>query len=292
MPDLPRRRLLTALAFSPLLVRLPGVAHAASAPRIIALEWLPLELLMALGVMPLGAAELHNYRLWVGKPELPPSVVDVGLRTEPNLELITQMQPSLILYSQGYGPAPARLQRIAPHMGFTFNDGSDKPLTSARHALMALANRIDRVAQAQTHLAQLDALMQQVKTRLAGRAHRPLLLMSILDARHAIVFTANGLFQEVMDHLGLENAWQGEKTFWGSAVIGIERLANMHNVEAICFEHGNENLMQQVTASPLWQSMPFVRERRFRQVPRVWFYGATLSAMQFIHCLDRELGEK
>ncbi|HBH64418.1 MAG TPA: Fe(3+)-hydroxamate ABC transporter substrate-binding protein FhuD, partial [Erwinia persicina] len=41
-------------------------------------------------------------------------VVDVGLRTEPNLELITQMKPTLILYSQGYGPDPSRFMRIAP----------------------------------------------------------------------------------------------------------------------------------------------------------------------------------
>jgi ABC-type Fe3+-hydroxamate transport system substrate-binding protein len=32
------------------------------------------------------------------------SVIDVGLRTEPNLELLTQMKPSFIVWSAGYGP--------------------------------------------------------------------------------------------------------------------------------------------------------------------------------------------
>jgi len=155
---------------------------------------------------------------------------------------------------------------------------------------MALAQRINRVPQAEAHLAELDALIERVKARLARRQQRPLLLMSILDPRHAIVFTANGLFQQVMDALGLVNAWQGETTFWGSAVIGIERLADQHDVEAICFEHGNANLMKQVTASDLWRSMPFVRAQRFTEVPRVWFYGATLSAMQLLYTLDRVLG--
>lgn len=290
MPDILRRRLLTALTFSPLLLQLPRAAFAAGEPRIIALEWLPLELLMALGVTPLGAAELHGYRNWVGEPILPSSVVDVGLRTEPNLELITQLKPSLILFSQGYGPDPTRFQRIAPGMGFTFNEGDGKPLTTARHALMALAQRIDRVPQAVAHLAGLDALTRRVKARLARRTARPLLLMSILDPRHAIVFTANGLFQQVMDTLGLVNAWQGETTFWGSAVIGIERLADLADAEAICFEHGNATMMKQVTSSDLWRSLPFVREQRFTEVPRVWFYGATLSAMQLLLTLDHVLG--
>lgn len=290
-PDITRRRLLTALALSPLLAHFPVAAHTQPAERIVALEWLPLELLMALGVTPAGAAELHNYRLWVGKPELPASVTDVGLRTEPNLELLTQMKPSLILYSQGYGPDPARFERIAPGMGFSFNDGKGKPLSAARHSLMALAERIDRVPQAKAHLAELDAQIQRVKHRLAKRPQRPLLLMSVIDPRHVIVFTANGLFQEVMDELGLENAWKGETTFWGSAVIGIDRLAGMHDINVIAFEHGNQNMIDQVTAGALWQSLPFVREGRYLQMPRVWFYGATLSAKQLIDTLDRALGE-
>ncbi|MTD27305.1 Fe(3+)-hydroxamate ABC transporter substrate-binding protein FhuD [Erwinia sorbitola] len=293
MPDIMRRRFLTALALSPLLAQFPFAARAATEQRIIALEWLPLELLMALGVMPAGAAELYGYRQWVGEPQLPESVVDVGLRTEPNLELITQMKPSLILYSQGYGPDPARFMRIAPGLGFTFNEGgTGKPLTSARHSLMKLATHIDRVPQAVAHLADLDNQLQRLKTKLANRPKRPLLLMSILDPRHVIVFSANGLFQEVLDNVGLENAWKAETTFWGSVVIGIERLAELGDVDAIGFEHGNQNIVDQVTATALWQSLPFVRSGRFKQMPRVWFYGATLSAMQLIGSLDHALEVK
>ena len=82
-----RRRLLMALALSPLLGSLPG--RAADVPpdiaRVAALEWLPIELLLALGVTPLAVADVHNYNLWVAEPKLPAAVVDVGQRTEPIL---------------------------------------------------------------------------------------------------------------------------------------------------------------------------------------------------------------
>ncbi|WP_067706611.1 Fe(3+)-hydroxamate ABC transporter substrate-binding protein FhuD [Erwinia sp. ErVv1] len=291
MPDLFRRRLLMAMALSPLLPALQSqAAQDIDVSRIITLEWLPAELLLALGVAPMGAAEIFNYQQWVGQPALPASTVDVGLRTEPNLELIIQMKPSLILFSSGYGPAQDKIDRIAPSMGFPFSDASGKPLSMARNSLMQLAGRLGRVPQAKAHLAQYDAYVAGAKTRLAHRAKRPLLLMSILDSRHALVFGKGSLFLEVMNALGIDNAWQGETNFWGSAVIGIERLATMHNVEAICFDHENESLMQQVTSTPLWQSMPFVRENRFQRVPQVWFYGATLSAMRFCQTLERALG--
>jgi iron complex transport system substrate-binding protein len=83
-----RRRLLTAMALSPLLWKM-GTAHAAAAidpHRIVALEWLPVEFLLALGITPYGVADIPNYKMWVNEPSLPDSVIDIGLRTEPNLE--------------------------------------------------------------------------------------------------------------------------------------------------------------------------------------------------------------
>ncbi|QNU44248.1 Fe(3+)-hydroxamate ABC transporter substrate-binding protein FhuD [Mixta calida] len=284
-----RRRLLAAMALSPLLWQQTLRAETVDTHRIVALEWLPLELMMTLGVVPMAAAELFNYRDWVGGLELPASVIDVGLRTEPNLELLTQLKPSLILYSSGYGPSPERLSRIAPSQGFAFNSGDGKPLSSARRSIMQLAQRIDKVPQAQAHLAMFDRFMADMRVRLAPRVSKPLLLMSLIDARHAIVFGQGSLFLEALQQLGLQSAWQGETNFWGSAVIGIERLAAVHDAEAICFSHGDDALMAQIGATELWQSLPFVRQQRFRRVPTVWFYGATLSVMEFCRTLDQAL---
>lgn len=100
LPLISRRRLLTAMALSPLLWQM-NTAHAAAIDpnRIVALEWLPVELLLALGIVPYGVADTINYRLWVSEPPLPESVIDVGLRTEPNLELLTEMKPSFMVWS-------------------------------------------------------------------------------------------------------------------------------------------------------------------------------------------------
>lgn len=294
MPDFPRRRLLTALACSPLLSSLPlraadSVKPALDLSRIIAIEWLPIELLLTLGVTPLGVAEVYAYRNWVVEPAIPATSIDVGLRTEPNMELITELQPSLVLRSQGYGPGASLFTDICPTLAFSFNDGRTGPLASARTSLMSLAHYIGREAQAQQHLTEFDAFLTQMKTRLAGRTPRPLLLMSLMDDRHTLVFGHGSLFLDVMTKLGLPNAWQGETNFWGSAVIGIERLAEMEDVDAICFSHGDDDDMARLSQTPLWQSMPFVRQKRFKRIPGIWFYGATLSAMRFCHLLDGAL---
>ncbi|QMA48822.1 Fe(3+)-hydroxamate ABC transporter substrate-binding protein FhuD [Citrobacter freundii] len=287
-----RRRLLTAMALSPLLWQMNSAQAAAVDPkRIVALEWLPVELLLALGITPYGVADVPNYRLWVNQPPLPDSVIDVGLRTEPNLELLTEMKPSFMVWSAGYGPAPEKLARIAPGRGFSFSDGK-KPLAVARQSLQEMAQLLNLQTAAERHLAQYDTVIASLKPRFIHRGARPVLLTSLLDSRHMLVFGPNSLFQDVLDEYGIPNAWQGETNFWGSTAVGIDRLAAYKDVDVLCFDHGNDKEMDALMSTPLWQAMPFVRAGRFQRVPAVWFYGATLSAMHFARILDTELGGK
>lgn len=287
-----RRRFLAAMALSPLLWQMQKAQAApVNAERIVALEWLPVELMLALGVTPYGVADIPNYRMWVNEPVLPDSVIDVGLRTEPNLELLTQMKPSMLVWSAGYGPSPKILARIAPGRSFAFSDGK-QPLEQARRSLLEMAELLNKQDVAHRHLAEFDAYIDSLKPRFASRGERPVLIMSLLDPRHMLVFGPNCLFQEILDRLGVKNAWQGETNFWGSTVVGIDRLATYKDVDVLCFDHGNAADMRQLAATPLWQAMPFVRANRVQNVPAVWFYGATLSAMNFARILDNALGGK
>ncbi|ECS8300914.1 Fe(3+)-hydroxamate ABC transporter substrate-binding protein FhuD [Salmonella enterica subsp. enterica serovar Panama] len=261
---LTRRRLLTAMALSPLLWQMNTAQAAAIDPRrIVALEWLPVELLLALGITPYGVADVPNYKLWVSEPPLPDSVIDVGLRTEPNLELLTEMKPSFMVWSAGYGPSPEKL-----------------------------AQTLNLEAAAEKHLAQYDRFIASQKPHFIRRGGRPLLMTTLIDPRHMLVLGPNCLFQEVLDEYGIVNAWQGETNFWGSTAVSIDRLAMYKEADVICFDHGNSTDMNALMATPLWQAMPFVRAGRFHRVPAVWFYGATLSTMHFVRILNNVLGGK
>lgn len=293
-PDLTRRRLLAALALSPLLYSLPGWAvnaPKADSQRVVALEWLPTELLLALGVTPYGVADTHNYRLWVEEPELPASVIDVGQRTEPNLELLQQMAPSLILMSKGFGPSPEMLAPIAPSMSFAFNEEGSSPLVVGEHSLRALGQRLGLEAAAEQHIADFTHFMQTARQRFTDHGKASLLMFTLLDTRHALVIGQGSLFQDVLNELNIKNAWQGATNLWGSTVVGIERLATIKPGQAICFSHGNSEILQKVARTPLWQSISFVRQNQLRILPPVWFYGSTLSAMRFVRLLEQAWGK-
>lgn len=101
-------------------------------------------------------------------------MIDVGLRTEPNLELLTEMKPSFMVWSAGYGPAPEKLARIAPGRGFSFSDGK-KPLAVARQSLQEMAQLLNLQTAAERHLAQYDTVIASLKPRFIHRGARPVL---------------------------------------------------------------------------------------------------------------------
>lgn len=287
-----RRQFLKWMALSPLLFSSFSRAAAPDLSRIIVLEWRPVELLMALGVTPLAIADIPNYRRWLAEPALPDSVLDVGLRTEPNLEMIERLKPSLILVSNGYGPTKQAISAIGPTWGGDFTDGKSTPLTLMRRDLMALGARIQRQQQAADHLQKMDEGFRQQRQRLQPYAHQPLLIFSFLDSRRVMVFGDNSLFADGMAQIGLKNGWQGSSSYWGSTIIGIETLAQVKNVRAIGLIHGGNDPLQQVSRSALWRSIPFVREQKLHLIPAVWFYGASFSVMRFCRLVEQTLLEQ
>lgn len=289
--DAHRRSLLKGMLLLPwwLYVNKTQAALPVDLTRIIALEWRPVELLAALGLTPLAIADVPNYRSWVVDPPLAPTVMDVGLRDEPNREAIQRLRPSLLLLSSGYGPTPESFSSIAPAMAFQFSDAKGLPLTAAYRDVQRLGDHLGLGDRAHQHLRAVDRQITMTGLRLRQREIRPLLLFSFIDSRHIMVIGQHSLFQEVMDRLGLVNAWPGEVNPWGSTVVGIERLAELKDVQALCFHRGEQDPLNDAVGSPLWQVLPFVRERQWQTVPAVWFFGATMAALRFCHLLDHYL---
>ena len=117
--------------------------------KVVSLDWVLTEHLLALGVTPYGIADVKGYQSWVVKPILPESVISIGSRREPNLELIAQIKPDLILMSDVMSPAFERLNAIAPTMVLSVYTAKHAPLEAAKQQLLTLGKVLNRYEQAQ-----------------------------------------------------------------------------------------------------------------------------------------------
>ncbi|MGM0913096.1 MAG: hypothetical protein ACQEXC_05115 [Pseudomonadota bacterium] len=105
---------------------------------------------------------------------------------------------------------------------------SPAALTTATSVLPALAQDSQRLDNIVVTVAGFEqAMAARIKASLGFErallvaalapvhAHHQL-VVQFMDERHVRVFGEGGLYQAVMDRLGLENAWRGETNAWAS----------------------------------------------------------------------------
>ncbi|WP_292235635.1 ABC transporter substrate-binding protein [Mesorhizobium sp.] len=288
--DLPQRgsRMSRRRAFG--LFTLPFATIGASSARTASLRIACLddglaETLLMLGVRPIAIADREVWEKWVVEPALPPEVADIGTLLEPNLEFLAQLKPDVILaipYLDGIKPL---LERVAPvkTIGIYTEDG--QPYRNAVDATRTLASLVGKVEEGEALIAATEAYFAKVRLQLAPLSAWPLYVVSFMDPRNVRVYGQKSLFQEVFDRIGIRNAWTGETNYWGFSTVGIDGLATDDDARLAYLEPLPEGAGGTLTASPVWDAMPFVRNRSIMRLPPVLMFGALPSAVRFARVL-------
>ncbi|HEH9406141.1 TPA: ABC transporter substrate-binding protein [Aeromonas bestiarum] len=269
---------------------LPLAVHATSAPepRIATVDWTIAETLLALGVTPLAVGDVSSYRAWVGEPLLPAEVVDIGLRAQPNRELLAELKPDRILISPLAAPLAQTLSRIAPVQSIAFYDPQTDLWQRLHEATLTIAALVNKTAEAERLLAGLDRDLAQMRAELPADLP-PLLLVQFIDERHVRVFGRHSLFEAVMQRLGLRNAWQGETNAWGFSVASIEQFMALPAARLVVVDPIPVGVSERLQEPGLWQHLPLVRQAPVLHLPAVWSFGGVLAARRFASLLNEAL---
>ncbi|MDH2433797.1 ABC transporter substrate-binding protein [Pokkaliibacter sp. MBI-7] len=295
-----RRRLLCALATAP---GWPLLAHAATSTpamqRIAALDWASAENLLALGITPLTLPEIDRYRQLVMAPPVPDSVHELGLRSEPNMELLQALRPEVMVMNPELASLQPQLEQIAPVLQFEAQGfagdlrlAGQQSIDQVAHgtqALQQLAGQLGYSEQAAAYVTAADRQFADARTALADYTGRPLYLISLIDARRTLVFCSNSLFQDVFNRLGLQNAWRTPGSAFGHLTVTLDQLAA--DKDAVLVNIGNERLVQGALAMkiPVLNSLPAVQQKRVVLLPQTLFYGGLPSALRLTELLATRL---
>lgn len=272
----PRRKFLLGTAF--LLVN-TGAASAAP-KRIATLGYETAQTALSLGAVPLAATNPDGYAEWGGFPPLPSAVANIGLRTEPNLEYLQQLEPDLILVTEGENWSRALLEKIAPTASFRMFVVEGSPLENARTALNEVADRLGRKEQAARLIDDLGRGVEKLaKTTIETN---PTFLMTSIDERHLYVYGETSLFGNVWRALGRRNAWRRRVNRWGFAIIGPEALAEVPKANLLHIGRWNSHLAEH----PLWSAMGYGDPARLKVIDPVLPFGGVPSALRFLSMLD------
>jgi iron complex transport system substrate-binding protein len=251
-------------------------AAAAPAPRVATMDWTVATTLLALGVTPEGVAEIGPYRAWVRVPHMPSRVNEIGLRAQPNLELLDQMAPDRIFISRQFASLEPVLSRIAPTVLIRNDDGKTKwqaMLAQTRQ----IARVVDRGEAAEALIRRTRRTLERYRAGLQPQT-RPLLVMQFMNATHVRVFGDNSVYGSVLRRLGLENAWTRATNSWGFSLVS---LAQLKEIDARLVVVKPIPVGAEPGDDAVWRTLPSVRRGDVVRLGPAWSFGALPAVQQF-----------
>lgn len=284
-----KRRQLLRVAITGALSTTPVLRNArageTSPNPLVVLDFSHAQSLLAIGVGNFGMAEPWRYMRSVEEPQRPETVFDIGTLSEPNLELLAEIRPRIIIHSREWPTNTAQLERIAPLREISIYTGEPGPLGRARHALAQIAQLAGRESEASEYLAGFDERMETYRSRLGNIAGTRAMLLWAATPRDFWTLGSASLLHEVMGYLGFDNAIRETGDIWGWLPVSTRDLADLDSTLVVHFGPVPSILAD----NPFWQNLDFVRQEKLVVLPRSWLFGGLPEAERIARLLTRAM---
>lgn len=264
----------------------------APAKKVVALEWGEAEMLVSLGVMPVGVADVKGYGTWVTAARLGAGVKDVGTRAEPSVDAIVALAPDLVVMeSERSSTLVTQIERFAPVIVTKGSDAQDN-LARMRDDFTMIATAVGRTDRATNVLADFDAALAEGRQKIAaaGGSGRHFAVADGWKQGSSIsirMFGEGALVSQVAIRLGLRNAWTGKvDAVWGLGQTDVEGLTALRDKDLRFLYNasdGEDIFAAGLAGNAIWRSLPFVQQQKVhRMADGIWTFGGPLSCIQFI----------
>jgi ferric hydroxamate transport system substrate-binding protein len=259
--------------------------------KIVVLEWVFAEDLLALGLQPVGVADIEGMKKWVNLKglSLSDNVTDVGLRDQPNLEVIAQIRPDLIIGDIGNNEQTYdELSEIAPTILFDPYPLQEKNISGLEEMEQEFMTIADIVGRSDQGAGILETMYQRIDEAAAAiqasdAAGKPFVLVQAGVFEGDIwlrIWSQNGQAAETIEMLGMENAWDVEYERYGFSTIALEDLTAVQNATLfyIAGAEGDNVFETTYKSNPLWNDLRFVKEGRVYPIGAdTWTFGGPIS---------------
>lgn len=286
-----RRCWLSALCLAWLsLLPIQPAAAGGSAP-VATFDWATAETLLALEASPVAMGSLQAFHTWTGNRYAQADIIDVGVQSLPNVELLSHIEPRWILLPPRQAHLGVKMEGIAPTTVLRpYPYAGEQDLLATLDAFtLETGKLVGREREARRLIAETDAHFTALKETLDPQP--PLLVVQLQDERHARVYGEHSLFAAVLERLGLQSAWQGATNAWGYSLVGVDELFAIDNVRLVVIQGAYPSGFEtRLARSGMWQYLPSVRRGDELVLPAgFWIAGTLPSARRFADALVQAL---
>lgn len=263
----------------------------APAKKVVALEWGEAEMLVSLGVMPVGVADVKGYASWVTAEKLDAGVKDVGTRAEPSVDSVVGLEPDLVVMEEGRAPALVKqIEKYVPVIVAKGSDASDN-LTRMRNDFTMIAKAVGKDAEAKQELKAFDTALADAKKKIAdaGAAGGSFVMADGYKSGSAVSirpFGEGALVSQVAMQLGLKNVWTGKTDkVWGLGQTDVEGLTAIKDKDVKFLYNasaGDDVFAEDLAKNRIWKGLPFVKAGNVHKLTDgTWTFGGPASCRQY-----------
>ncbi|MFJ5775304.1 iron-siderophore ABC transporter substrate-binding protein [Streptomyces sp. NPDC093094] len=292
----PASRAVTLTDASGAKVELPGPAK-----KVVGTEWHEVELLVSLGVDPVGVADVKGYTTWDQAVPLKNEPKDIGTRGEPSMDTIASLAPDLIVASTDLPPAAVKqLRAVAPVVEVRSADAAD-PLGQMTENLDLLAKATGTTERAEKIKKDFDTKLAEGRKALAdaGLAGAKYAFADGYDVSNQVSirpYTSGSLIGAVNEKLGLKNDWKvkGDEAY-GLGTTDVEGLTRLGDDVRFAYigndgDKGSTPFTGALAKDKVWTSLPFVKKGNVHRLPDgIWMFGGPESMSRYIDSVVSEL---
>ncbi|AKO94815.1 ABC transporter substrate-binding protein [Priestia filamentosa] len=256
--------------------------------RVVTLELSFVDSLNALGVEPVGIADDNKKDMIEKLVDKKMDYTSVGTREQPNLEVISSLQPDLIIAdAQRHKAIYKELQQIAPTIVLKSRESTYEENLDA---FTTIAKAMNKEEQGKKRLEEHKQTMKDLKEKLADNEKATVLPAVVRDTSFQ-AHTSSSYDGQLLEQLGFKNPIDTKDAY---AQMNLEQLSKIDPDILILANNEGKLLTDEWKDNPLWKNLKAVKNNQVYNVDRdLWTrFRGIISAENIGKDMDKLLDEK
>ncbi|MGE7758462.1 ABC transporter substrate-binding protein [Peribacillus sp. NPDC097895] len=256
--------------------------------KIVTLELSFVDSLNALGLKPIGISDDNKKDMITKLVGHEIEYTSVGTREQPNLEVISSLQPDLIIAdAERHKGIYKDLQQIAPTVILKSRESTyQENLDSFK----TIAKAVNHEEAAEKRLSEHEKTIEELKAKLNVDSNMTVLPAVVRDTSFQ-AHTSSSYDGELLERMGLKNAIQQDQPH---AEMNLEQLVEIDPDVLLLANNEGKLLTDEWKDNPLWKDLKAVKNGQVYSVDRdLWTrYRGVVSAEAIAKDTLKMLGEE
>ena len=256
--------------------------------KIVTLELSFVDSLNALGIKPIGISDDNKKEMITKLVGQEMDYTSVGTREQPNLEVISSLQPDLIIAdAERHKGIYKDLQQIAPTIVLKSRESTYQENLDSFKTIAKAVNKEDA---AEKRLSKHEKTIKELKSKLTVDSNMTVLPAVVRDTSFQ-AHTSSSYDGELLERMGLKNAIQQEQPH---AEMNLEQLVEIDPDVLLLANNEGKLLTDEWKDNPLWKDLKAVKSGQVYSVDRdLWTrYRGIVSAEAIAKDTLNMLGEE